>query len=377
LPPRFWRHIDWFQLGLVLVAVAMGLVVVLGASGSGIHSPLVQYYAKRQVLDLVAGTITLALCIRIDYHAWTRWSGVLYAFVVFLLVVVFVIGHRQLGGQRWISVGGFDLQPSEFAKLAVIFLLARHLAGKAGVLRKWRHLIIPTALAALPAGLIVLEPDLGTSLVFVAILLGVLFAAGFPGWRLTAVTALVVALAVGAVIAHLRWGTPLPLHAYQLDRLIAFVNPQKYAQTAGWQVLQSELAVGSGGLHGTGLFSGGVNGQLSALSEAQTDFVFASVGNMAGFLGGVAVLAVLGLIFWRALAAMAMAGDAEGALIAGGIAAVLGFQILLNVGVTLGLLPVTGIPLPFVSYSGSATVVNFASIGILQSIRVRHKRIQF
>jgi rod shape determining protein RodA len=365
------------QIGLVLLASGMGLAVVLGASGTGLHDPIVQYYAKRQALWLVVGATTLAICARIDYHTWTRWSTAVYVILVVLLLVVLALGHRHYGSQRWISFGGLDFQPSEFAKLALIFVLARHLAGYAGKFSRWRQLLAPLALSALPAGLVVLEPDLGTGLVFLAILFGVVFAAGFSGRRLVTATALLTVLGVVAVVAHLRWGTPLPLHSYQLHRLLAFINPQQHALTWGYQIIQSETAIGSGQLHGTGVFSGGVNGQLGYLSQPQTDFAFASLANMGGFLGAGLALVVLAAIFWRSLGTMALAGDGEGALIAAGIAAALGFQVLLNAGVALGVLPVTGIPLPFISYGGSATVVNFAAIGILQSIRVRRKKIQF
>lgn len=377
MPPRFWRHIDWFQIGLVLLAAGIGMAVVLGASGNGLHDPTVRYYAKREILWLVVGLVALAICARVDYHAWTQWSRWIYGVLIVLLMVVVVLGHRHYGSARWISLGGLDFQPSEFAKLAVIFLLARQLARYAGSLRRWRDVVVPTALAALPAGLVVIEPDLGTGLVFVAILFAVLFASGFSGRRLAAVGVLAVGLGVLAVVAHVRWGTPLPLHSYQLHRLLAFLNPQSHALSWGYQIIQSETAIGSGQLHGTGIFSAGVNGQLGYLSQPQTDFAFASLANMGGLVGAGLALIVLAGIFWRCLGTMAIAGDGEGALIAAGVASIIGFQVVLNAGVALGVLPVTGIPLPFISYGGSATVVNFAAIGILQSIRLRRKKIQF
>ncbi len=377
LPPRFLRDLDWMLVVLVLLAGLMGLVAIAGVSGVGLHAPGVLSLAKRQAVWVVLGVITMAVCTVVDYHQWARWTRPLYAGLLLLLGVVLILGHHRLGAQRWLDVGGFTFQPSEFGKLVVIFVLAKNLAPLAGQLRRWSQLAVPLVLAALPAGLVAKEPDLGTAMVYGAILVGSVFIAGFPGERLIVGLTLVVGLAVGLVVAHLRWHLPLPLSTYQLDRLLSFLNPGNMSRTNGYQVLQSEMAVGSGRLYGTGLFSGGVNDQLRYLPVGQTDFVFASIANVGGLIGASAVLLVLTLLFWRALTTAAVAGDPTGAILAGGIATMLGFQIILNAGVALGLMPVTGVPLPFFSYGGSSTLTDFAAMGILQSVRIRRKKIQF
>ncbi len=377
LPPHFWRNLDWPLLALAYLASAAGLVAIAAASGTSFHDPAALYYLKRQVAAIVLGTVVLAVAAAVDYHAVARWHRILYVLMVMMLLAVLVAGRHTYGARRWISVGGFELQPSEFGKLILVVTLAAVLAPAAGQVRRWRQTLVPAALAVVPAALVAKEPDLGTAMVFGAALLGALFAAGFPGLRIIGVTGLAAAAGVGAVVAHLRWHVPLPLHAYQLDRLLSFLNPQANAQGSGWEILQSEMAIGSGRLWGTGLFSGGVNNQLQFLPEANTDFMFASIGNIGGFIGACGVLAILALIVWRALRCMGTAGDALGGIIAGGIAAVLGFQTVLNAAVAVGVVPVTGVPLPFFSAGGSAVLANFMAVGVLQSVRTHHRRLQF
>lgn len=360
-------------LALALTAAFAGVVAIAGASAPVLRMA----FAKKQVEAIILGIVALTACTVIDYHVWARWRTVIYVALLGLLAAVRVVGHSTLGATRWISVGGFDLQPSEFAKLMLVFWLAGGLAPLAGELRHWRQILIPLVGTAAAAGLVALQPDLGTSLVFLAALIGVLFASGFSVTRLVAALVLVLGGGVLLVVAHLRWHVPLPLHDYQLNRLLAFLNPQQDPLGAGYHVLQSEMAIGSGRTAGAGLFSGGVNNQLRYLPEAQTDFIFASISNMTGFAGACAVLGLLGTVVWRALHCMASAKDALGVLLAGGIATIFAFQTLLNAGVALGIMPVTGVPLPFFSMGGTATLVNFAAVGVLESVYARRKRIQF
>jgi rod shape determining protein RodA len=377
VPPRFWQNFDWLLLGLTCVAAAAGVIGIASASGTSLHSPAVMPLVKRQVEAILLGLGALFVFAAVDYHAWARWRRLLYVLMLGLLAAVLALGHHTLGAQRWILIRGFEFQPSEFGKLILVCCLGGMLAPHAGEVRHWRQAIVPTVLAAIPAALVAAEPDLGTSLIFAAALIGVLFAAGFSGVRITAVLLVLAGGVTAAVVAHLRWHVPLPLKGYQLARLLSFINPQADPQNTGWHVIQSETAIGSGRILGTGLFSGGVNDQLQYLPEPQTDFVFASISNTTGFVGAAAVLLVLAVLVWRALRCMAVARDGLGALIAGGIAAILAFQTALNAAVALGVVPVTGVPLPFFSYGGSACLANFAAIGLLESVYVRRKKFQF
>lgn len=365
-------------LALTAVSCALGLMSVSAASGSSLHDPAVQAALKRQALSLGFGMVALIVLMVTDYHVWTHWWKVLYGCAVGLLLAVMVVGHSALGSQRWIRVGPFDLQPSELSKLAVIVALTALLSVRVGKMRRMRDLLVPGLCAAVPAVLVVLQPDLGTGLVLGAILVGMVFAAGFSAWRLSLVVLVSIGAMVGLVVAHVHWPhqVPLPLHSYQLARLLAFVNPQAHAQSTGYQVLQSEMAVGSGRIAGNGVFSGGAGGQLAYMPEANSDFIFAVIGDTMGFIGSTAVLVTLCLIVWRVIACMATARDAVGALLAAGVACMLGFETLLNTGVTLGLMPVTGVPLPFTSYGGSAALVNLAAVGLVESIYRRRKRLR-
>ena len=373
MPAKFWQNFDWALLILTLIAASAGVVAIAGASDPAVRLA----FAKKQVEAIVLGIVLLMICAAIDYHFWARWRNGIYVLMLGLLVAVRVVGHHTLGAQRWISIGGFDFQPSEFAKLMLVFWLAGGLEPMAGELFQWRQTLVPLLGTAVAAGLVALQPDLGTSLVFLAVFVGVLFAAGFPPPRLMASVVLVVGGGVLLIVAHLRWHLPLPLHSYQLNRLLAFLHPQQDPRGTGYHVIQSEMAIGSGRVFGNGLFSGGVNNQLRYLPESQTDFIFASIGNMAGFVGAGAVLLMLAMLVWRALHCMASAKDALGAILAGGIATMLAFQTVLNSGVALGVMPVTGVPLPFFSMGGSATLVNFAAMGVLEGIYARRKKIQF
>lgn len=368
---------DWLLLGLVLLAGLMGTAAVAGVSGTGVHDPAVISAVKHQLGYTILGVVALFAATAVDYHVWARWAKPLYAGLILLLVITWRLGHQALGAARWIRIGHLEIQPSEFCKLLLVIWLATILAPQVGQLRRWGSAFLPVVYAMVPAALVALQPDLGTSLVFAAIVIAVLYAAGYPGERLGLAIALVVGGAIAAVVAHVRWHIPIPIHPYQLQRLLSFLNPQADPQGTGYHIIQSEMAIGSGRVFGTGLFSMGVNNQLHYLPEANSDFIFSSITNMTGFIGGSAVVLVLGLIVWRTLHCMAAARDGLGALLIAGIAAMLAFQTLLNMGVALGLMPVTGVPLPFFSAGGSAALTNFAAIGIVQSVFMRRKKIQF
>jgi rod shape determining protein RodA len=220
------------------------------------------------------------------------------------------------------------------------------------------------------------QPDLGTSLAFVAITLGILVAAGAPGRILAPIVVAGLGSVIGAVVAHFRWGLPLPLEDYQLKRLIVFTNPGIDPLGSGYQLRQSIIAIGSGRLVGKGLFAGTQN-QLRFLPFQHTDFIFSVIGEELGFIGGIAVLTLYLFVLWRGLRIAAMARDYFGALLSVGVVSMLAFHILINVGMTLGMMPVTGIPLPFMSYGGNSMITNMAAVGLLLNVYMRRHKIVF
>lgn len=202
--PRLWKRVDWFLIVLVFIASAMGVVAIAGVSGHGPHA-LIEGMAKKQLIWIALGCITLCIFTAVDYHVWQKWHRAMYGGLLLLLMAVLVIGHHKLGASRWIPLGPFEFQPSEFAKLMLVFWLSGILAPQLGEMLKWRQVLLPTVSAAAPAALIAVEPDLGSSLVFMAALVGITFAAGFPGERIMLVIVFAIAVAVGAVLAHLYW----------------------------------------------------------------------------------------------------------------------------------------------------------------------------
>lgn len=370
---RVRRDVDYVLILLVVAVSLYGLLAIASVTFHGTGLSVV----RRQAAYLAVGIAAMVVFAVVDYHAWARWATALYVGTLGLLAIVFVVGRHALGAQRWLQIGPVPLQPSELAKLTLILSLGALLTPRCGQLKRWSDLILPCAYVALPAILVVLQPDLGTALVFVAILIGMLYVADVSGWRLAGASLGALGLAVAGIVAHLRWHLPIPMKEYQLQRLIVFVNPQSDPLGSGYNIIQSEIAIGSGRLGGFGLFGGSGANQLSYLPASQTDFIFAAIGRSFGFIGATALLVAFFLILWRAVRVMANARDDYGALLAGGIVAMLGFHVILNAGMAMGVMPVTGVPLPFTSYGGSALVVDFATIGLLLGIHLRHRKIQF
>ncbi len=373
---RLLKSLDWGLIGLVFTLGLLGLLAVASATQFRADDPETWSYATRQTVWFAVGLVILALSLTVDYHVLARWARPMYAVNLALLAAVRLFGSEALGAQRWIKLGPVEIQPSEFAKVLLIITLAAHLAAKEGRMTHWRDLGLPLLHVLPPMLLVLSQPDLGTSLVFVAILGGMLYISGVPGPRLAGIGAAGLAAVVAALIGHFRWGLRLPLEDYQLKRLIVFLNPESDPLGAGYHILQSKIAIGSGGLTGQGLFSGTQN-QLNYLPEQHTDFIFAVIAEEWGFLGGLLVILLFFLILQRILRTVAEARDLFGSLLAAGIAAMFAFHLLVNIGMTMGIMPVTGIPLPFVSYGGSSMITNALAVGILLNVNLRRRKILF
>lgn len=322
-----------------------------------------QSYAMNQFAGFLGGAALAIMLVISDYRSFKRYVWWVYGAALFSLVAVLVFGVVGGGAQSWIDVGPVQLQPSEFAKLAVVLALATYLSQNAA--GNLRVLFGAMALVALPTLLIVVQPDLGTALVFGAIFIVGVFTAGAKLWQLAGLGA----AGGGLVALALRLGV---LQDYQVARLTSFLDARESAGGLSYQVLQSQNAIGSGGIFGKGLDSATL-ANLGFLPEEQTDFIFSNVAERLGFVGGVALLVLFMILLWRILRVAMAATDRFGVLLAVGIGTIFLFHVVVNVGMTMGIMPVTGIPLPFISYGRSNLVVSLISLGVLQSIAARSK----
>jgi rod shape determining protein RodA len=364
------RNLDWVLLATAVALVGYGLWAIDGITKFDVAGDP-DFYVNRQAGYALLGSIGLIGAVLIDPQVYRRHSRILYGALIAMLLLVPVIGVEVRNTRRWIELGSFQFQPSEFGKLFVILFLAAFLADRGKRVAEGRTVLAATGLAFVPVVLVFLQPDLGTAVVYAAALWATLFIAGTRWVHLTALLG-VAALASVLVL----WAAPAAgvhlLADYQRDRLTGFLNPSESPQGSTYNITQSTTAVGAGGLDGRGV-SGATQTNLNYLPEHHTDFVFASLAEQRGFLGVAILLLLYLLLIWRAIKIITYATDAYTATIAGGIAFVFLVQIFINVGMTIGMAPITGIPLPFVSSGGSSMVVNLAAIGVLQAICVRRR----
>jgi rod shape determining protein RodA len=386
LDRRMLRNIDFLFVFFLLLLLGSSILVLSTASLNVVKSQPF-YYVKIQTLWIATGLIWCTVVSFIDYQKLRRFSWWIYGFNIALLLAVFVFGESAKGAQRWIPItSNFSIQPSEFAKLFIILTFADFLAKRQGQLNRFRDFVPPFLFILVPMLLIVKQPDLGTTLVFAAIFVGMMFVAGANPWKFGGLIASGVAVVGIALWLHFSpdlpgWlkfaqGLPLPLEDYQLKRLTVFMDPASDMAGDGYQIIQSIWAIGSGGLWGKG-FRQGTQAQLNFLPEHHTDFIFSVVGEEFGFIGTVTLLFFFCIFLLRAVNIAMKSRDVYGMLVASGIVAMFVFHILVNVGMTSGIMPVTGIPLPLISYGGSAMWTNMIAIGFLLSINIRRQRLMF
>jgi rod shape determining protein RodA len=347
--------------------VACSLVTLKGATRNTVHGhPL--YYVERQAIYVGVGVLLAIVLARIDYSRLREYRYVFYGLLIALNVIVFGMPVIR-GAHRWIPLPFFQVQSSEFGKMLLIVSLATFAVGRIRRLHEVRTTARIMLLALLPALIVIPQPDLGTGLVYVTIAFMILVFAG-TSWK--QLTALIVAF-VAAVAIVLAGAPALGVHVlkpYQVQRLTGFVNPSRDPQNQTYNILQSEIAIGSGQKTGRGT-ERATQTSLHFLPENQTDFVFAVVGETYGFVGAAVVLSLYALLIWRTLRILALSKNLYGTLIAGGILGMLMFQVFVNVGMTIGIMPITGVPLPLMSYGGSSVLVTFIAIGLLQSIYIQ------
>jgi rod shape determining protein RodA len=355
-----FRDFDWALLGLVLLLCSLSVLEVHSAT---VHTKFANF-GTRQIFWIGAGLVGMFVLAKIDYHRLLDISPWLYGFFLLSLVAVKAVGHKALGARRWIAFGPFQFQPSEWVKLVLILAVARYFANLGGRNLTWREIFKAFLLVGVPMVLVLIQPDLGTTLTYAPILIAGLFLGGI---NLKQAAILIVC---GTVLIGAAWSSGKILKPYQKARLTSFINPSNDPHGSGYQVLQSEIAVGSGGVWGKGLEKG-TQTQGYFLPIPYTDFIFAAFSEEHGFVGAFIVLLLYFLILMRLIQNAQTAADLPGSLIIMGMVAVLTFQIAVNVGMVIGLMPVTGIPLPLMSYGGSSVLFTFLALGVTMNVRMR------
>jgi rod shape determining protein RodA len=364
----FVRRLDWFLLCAVAALVAYGLWAVAGITRYDVEGNE-SYYVIRQAIAAGLGFAGFLLALAIDPDRYRRAQRWLYGITLLLMLLVFPLADTTRGSKRWIDIGPFQFQPSEFGKLLFVLALAGFLADRARRLGDTRVVLQAIGLALVPIVLVFKQPDLGTALVYGTALTACLFVAGIRWSQLAALCA-VAALVTSSAVWFLPAAGVEVLKPYQVDRLTGFADRERDLEGVNYNVNQSITAVGSGGLDGRGV-DAATQTRLDYLPEHATDFVFASLAEQRGFFGAALLLGLYLLVVWRGLRVITVARDAFGAIAAGGIVIAFLFQIFINVGMTMGIAPVTGIPLPFVTVGGSSMVANLVAIGVLQAIYAR------
>ena len=362
------RRLDWLLVGATFALVAFGLWAISGITAHDVPGNASYFLVRQGVYGAVgiAGGIALLF---VDPDVYRRHKRAIFGGTVAVMLLVLLAGKVSRGSTRWLDVGFFRFQPSEFGKLLFVLFLAGYLADRARQLADTRTVVEAVALGCIPILLVFVQPDIGTAMVYAAALAAVLFVAGVRWVHL-------VALGVGALVATLLvlWLLPASgvhvLKGYQAKRITGFTHPDSDPAGATYNVAQSINAVGAGGVKGRGE-EGATQTKLNFLPEHATDFAFASLAEQRGFVGVSVLLLLYLLVVWRGLKVIAVARDAFSAIAAGGIVFAFLFQVFVNVGMNIGVAPVTGIPLPFVSVGGSALIANLLALGVLQAIHVR------
>jgi len=351
------RGLDKILLFTILAILVIGLFALYSASAR-YHSQGIMF---RQAAWIFFGIILFLAVLRIDYQNILAVSYFLYAVNIALLILVLFVGKARGGAQRWLSLGAFSIQPSEIAKITLILALSSYIGGRKDDVGKISFLFRVSLLVIPAFCLIVIEPDLGSALLLIPVTLAILFVAGAK-----------IKHFLGAILLALV-GLPFFWHFlkdYQKARLFVFINPNTDPTGAGYTIIQSKIAVGSGGIFGKGWLSGTQN-QLNFLPERHTDFIFSVIGEEWGFLGAMALILLYGLVIFRAVKIIEVTSDTYGKLMATGFLALFASQVIINIGMTIGFLPIVGLTLPLVSYGGSSLIVTLISLGLLLNIGMR------
>ena len=361
------RHLDPVLIGAASILSIIGLFLIYSSK----HARLVatggdpMYFVKKQITAMVLGLILLMLVALVDYRFFKVYGGFVYAAALTMLVLVRIpgVGTTTLGAQRWFQFAGFQFTPSEFTKIALCIMLAAILSELRNPEPTLRDTLRVCLVAAVPMGLVFIQPDIGTTIVLVALTVGILVVAGSKGRHLAAIAmAAIVLIALAFQLGIVK--------DYQLARITGFLDPGNSSLTYNYNKDQAEIAVGSGGLFGSGYLNG-TQTNLEFVPEQYTDFIFTVAGEEFGFVGAMVLLLLYAVLIWRAMRVSYLAKDPFGRYVSAGIATMFSIQMFVNIGMVIGIMPITGIPLPFVSYGGTATMANFVAVGLLLNIHMR------
>ncbi len=366
LPRGFFKNLDAGLIGstFLLVAISLFFLYTLGGRGSSFGGYFFRHQAAWVLVAIVAGLLGFTL----NYKLWERFSWLLYIVNIALLLGLLLFGSRTKGAESWFSLGFARFQPSEIAKILFIMTFA-------GFLTRYRYEInrLPVLLLALgqfflPFGLILLQPDMGTALVFMAIFFGMLYVSGIDGFTYFLTLFVFISAGIAAI--------PFFIKGYQFARLTSFLAPERDPLGTGYQLIQSKIAIGSGGLLGKGIFNG-TQSSLGFLPTSESDFIFATICEQAGFIGGAIVIILIAWQLSRIVSIGSHSEDLYAMFIAAGVFCMFAFQAVVNIGMTVGLCPITGVPLPFVSYGGSSLMTSSLAVGLLLNICIRRRKIMF
>jgi rod shape determining protein RodA len=355
-----FRDFDWGLFGLVALLCTISVLEIYSAT---LHTKYVGFHTK-QVYWILGGVLAMLVFSRIDYHKLIDWVPWAYGICLVSLVAVKLVGTKVLGARRWIKIGPMHFQPSEWVKLILIIAVARYFANLGAKNLTWKEIFKAFALVGVPMLLVLAQPDMGTALTYTPVLIAGLFLGGIN------LKQSVVLIAAGVVLVLGVWNSGKVLKPYQKARLTGFINPDNDPRGAGYQVLQAKIAVGAGGIWGKGAEKGSQT-QGAFIPIPHADFIFAAFSEEHGFVGATFVLLLYFLILMRLIQNAQTAADLPGSLIIMGVVAVLIFQIAVNVGMVIGFMPVTGIPLPLMSYGGSSVLFTFLALGVVMNVRMR------
>jgi rod shape determining protein RodA len=363
------RHVDGVLLVIVAAIVAVGLLLLYSATNQTLRQDGLDPFSRveKQLVTAAVGVVLMLLVATFDYRFIKVYAGFVYVAIVAALILVRIPGIGATDAthtaQRWFDIGGFQVTPSEFTKVAVIIMLAAVLSELRTSMPSLSDLIRVLTIATIPLILVFIQPDIGTSIVIVAITVGMLIVAG------TRLRHMLVLVLTGMLLIFLAFQMNV-IKQYQLDRITAFLDPQGVSENARYNLEQSLIAVGSGGLTGRGYLNG-TQTNLDYVPEQHTDFIFTVAGEEFGFVGAMGVLLLYGLLVYRAIRIAYLSKDPFGTYLAAGIASMFVIQMFVNVGMVIGIMPITGIPLPFMSYGGSSMLASFIGVGLLENVHMR------